>query len=84
MQKSLHIYIPIWIDLKANRQHDNKNCMYNLHSNMDRFESLNYGIGFNHSKNIYIPIWIDLKEQDDRQRPRPRFDLHSNMDRFER
>ena len=34
----------------------------NLHSNMDRFESISRSAYISMTMSIYIPIWIDLKE----------------------
>ena len=38
-QIEVDIYIPIWIDLKADRRGRYKELLPYLHSNMDRFES---------------------------------------------
>ena len=57
----IDIYIPIWIDLKAQPRNKERMVRYDLHSNMDRFErGLIYPM-YQQVFEIYIPIWIDLK-----------------------
>ena len=55
---SLFIYIPIWIDLKAARSTPPILFKFNLHSNMDRFESCRI--------NGFIMLVFDLHSNMDR------------------
>ena len=57
----MKIYIPIWIDLKAEHSMQLTQCQEDLHSNMDRFESNIIRVCLDVYALIYIPIWIDLK-----------------------
>ena len=60
-----------------------KGDVFNLHSNMDRFESGNRYRLCCYRCYIYIPIWIDLKDVQKPKATPPVVYLHSNMDRFE-
>ena len=82
LNKKIIIYIPIWIDLKANLSRLLLPLSVYLHSNMDRFESLFSSANFSLATNLHSNM--DRFERLYRLHHVHILQyLHSNMDRFE-
>ena len=78
----MHLYIPVWIDLKKKPSAHSTGEFFTLHSSMDRFKGVLQNIS-TFLYILYIPVWIDLKFKKYAKDVPPEITLHSSMDRFE-
>ena len=79
----LLIYIPVWIDQKLDASNLAIQLDTDLHSSMDRLETLQLQDLLYLIVIIYIPVWIDQKRILSDVLYKGFIDLHSSMDRLE-